>query len=60
MKPIPLIKTAILAAALAVSGGMTLAGTYNVSVDKIRIDTGEFKKTGIGYNGSQSTDRPAL
>jgi len=53
MKPIPLIKTATLAAALAVSGGMTLAGTYNFSVDKIRIDTREFKKTGIGYNMSQ-------
>jgi CopA family copper-resistance protein len=54
MKPIPLIKTAILAAALAVSGSMALPGTYNISVDKIRIDTGEFKKTGIGYNKSQS------
>jgi len=54
MKPIPLLKTAILAASVALSGGMTMAGTYNVSVDKIRIDTGEFRKTGIGYNQSQS------
>lgn len=54
MKPIPLLKTAVLAAALALSGGMTLAGTYNVSVDKIRIDTGTFKETGIGYNRSQT------
>ena len=54
MKPIPLFKTAILAAALALSGNMTLAGTYNISVDKIRIDTGTFKKTGIGYNRSQT------
>ncbi|MEQ3624192.1 MAG: copper resistance system multicopper oxidase [Celeribacter sp.] len=30
------------------------ASTYDVSVDKIRIDTGTFKKTGIGYNGSQT------
>lgn len=28
------------------------AGTYNLTVDKVEIDTGEFVKTGIGYNGS--------
>ncbi len=28
------------------------AGTYNLSVDKITIDTGDFQKQGIGYNGA--------
>ena len=29
-----------------------LAGTYNLTVDEVTIDTGDFKKTGIGYNGA--------
>lgn len=28
------------------------AGTYNLTVDTIVIDSGAFKKTGIGYNGA--------
>ena len=28
------------------------AGTYNITVDRLKIDTGAFTKTGIGYNGS--------
>lgn len=28
--------------------------TYDISVDKIRIDAGDFRKTGIGYNNSQT------
>ena len=28
------------------------AGTYNLTVDRVEIDTGSFKKTGIGYNGA--------
>ncbi|MAQ46386.1 MAG: copper oxidase [Confluentimicrobium sp.] len=43
--------TAFLGLALALPAH---AGTYDVSVDSIRIDTGTFKKTGIGYNGSQT------
>ena len=44
---------------LAVVLGLALglpaqAGTYAITVDKVRIDTGTFKKTGIGYNGSQT------
>ncbi|WP_122072291.1 copper resistance system multicopper oxidase [Pseudophaeobacter sp. EL27] len=31
-----------------------LAGTYDISVDKIRIDTGEFRRNGVGYNKSQT------
>ncbi|MEH6527408.1 MAG: copper resistance system multicopper oxidase [Sneathiella sp.] len=27
------------------------AGTYNLTVDRVQIDTGEFTKEGIGYNG---------
>ncbi len=28
-----------------------MAGTYDLTVDRVRIDTGEFVKQGIGYNG---------
>jgi CopA family copper-resistance protein len=28
------------------------AGTYNLTVDNVKIDTGEFVKDGIGYNGA--------
>ena len=28
------------------------ADIYNLTVDKVVIDTGEFKKEGIGYNGA--------
>lgn len=31
-----------------------LAGTYDISVDSIRIDTGEFRRNGVGYNKSQT------
>ncbi|MBT8005117.1 MAG: copper resistance system multicopper oxidase [Rhodospirillales bacterium] len=30
----------------------SIAGTYNLTVDKVTIDTGNFTKEGIGYNGS--------
>ncbi|MCM0612568.1 copper resistance system multicopper oxidase [Marinobacter sediminum] len=30
---------------------MGLAGEYNLTVDKVEIDTGNFEKAGIGYNG---------
>jgi L-ascorbate oxidase len=29
-----------------------LAGEYNLTVDRVEIDTGEFVKEGIGYNGT--------
>ncbi|MEQ8587361.1 MAG: copper resistance system multicopper oxidase [Thalassobaculaceae bacterium] len=32
----------------------TLAGEYNITVDRVAIDTGDFTKTGIGYNGSST------
>jgi CopA family copper-resistance protein len=28
------------------------AGEYNLTVDRVTIDTGDFKRTGIGYNGA--------
>ncbi|NQU61853.1 MAG: multicopper oxidase domain-containing protein, partial [Rhodospirillales bacterium] len=28
------------------------AGVYDISVDRVIIDTGAFKKEGIGYNGA--------
>ena len=42
---------------LGIGLGMALssaawAGTYNLTVDYVTIDTGEFTRTGIGYNGS--------
>lgn len=36
--------------ALAAPAGV--AGTYNLTVDEVIIDTGEFTKSGIGYNGA--------
>jgi CopA family copper-resistance protein len=31
---------------------LTNAGEYNITVDKVQIDTGDFVKEGIGYNGA--------
>ncbi len=32
--------------------GLVLAGEYNLTVDRVEIDTGDFVKEGIGYNGA--------
>ncbi|MBT6912809.1 MAG: multicopper oxidase domain-containing protein, partial [Rhodospirillaceae bacterium] len=40
---------ALLAAFVPLAGQ---AGTYDLTVDKVTIDTGKFKKQGIGYNGA--------
>ncbi|WP_104017593.1 copper resistance system multicopper oxidase [Roseovarius nitratireducens] len=32
---------------------ITSKGTYDVTVDRVRIDTGNFRKMGVGYNKSQ-------
>ena len=37
---------------MASAASAALAGTYNLTVDEITIDTGDFTKTGIGYNGA--------
>ncbi|MDA0655422.1 MAG: copper resistance system multicopper oxidase [Proteobacteria bacterium] len=43
----------LVAAALSVTASFSAAaGTYNLTVDPVVIDTGDFKKDGIGYNGA--------
>ncbi len=37
--------------ALALMGGV-MAGEYNLTVDPVEIDTGEFSRSGIGFNGA--------
>ncbi|WP_417531824.1 copper resistance system multicopper oxidase [Marinobacter lipolyticus] len=41
---------------LAILAGLmplpSLAGEYDISVDRVQIDTGDFVKEGIGYNGA--------
>ena len=31
-------------------GGVASAGEYNIFVDRVTIETGEFTRTGVGYN----------
>ncbi|MBU2959165.1 copper resistance system multicopper oxidase [Paracoccus sp. 1_MG-2023] len=53
MRHITLLRS--LAVVLGLGLGMPAqADTYDISVDKIRIDTGGFAGTGIGYNGRQT------
>ena len=33
-------------------GGFASAGEYNITVDRVTIDTGDFVRSGVGYNGS--------
>jgi CopA family copper-resistance protein len=40
------------AAFIAVAPLGAQAGTYNLTVDHVKIDTGDFVKDGIGYNGA--------
>lgn len=55
MHSIASLRTACAAAALALSAATAAqAGTYNITVDKIRIDAGDFRKSGVGYNISQT------
>ena len=47
------MKASVVAGALAlVLPVFANAGEYNLTVDRVEIDTGEFVKQGIGYNGS--------
>ena len=32
--------------------GNSIAAEYNLTVDRIKIDTGEFSRSGIGFNGA--------
>ena len=40
-----------LAAGVTLMPGLSLAKTYDLTVDRVIIDTGDFQKDGIGYNG---------
>ena len=52
MTPSGLARTLALATA-ALAPFAALAGTYDITVDPVRIETADFTKSGIGYNGSQ-------
>ncbi|GAA0843444.1 copper resistance system multicopper oxidase [Marinobacter szutsaonensis] len=47
------MKKALMAGALGfLMPAMAAAGEYNITVDRVMIDTGDFVKEGIGYNGA--------
>lgn len=55
MRPIASARVAIATIALALSATTAaMAGTYDITVDNIRIDAGDFRKKGVGYNKSQT------
>lgn len=55
MTTIAMVRAAAFGAGLAMLPvGAALAGTYDITVDRIAIDTGDFVKRGVGYNGSQT------
>ena len=43
---------ALAAGAVLWTASPALAGEYNLSVDRVTIDTGDFTRSGIGYNGA--------
>lgn len=52
-KQVYVMKKSILMAMLAGFAAATVnAGEYDISVDRVEIDTGDFVKEGIGYNGA--------
>lgn len=54
MSSIASVRVAFACAALTLSAANTTqAETYNITVDKVRLDTGDFRRNGVGYNGSQ-------
>ncbi|WP_416900284.1 MAG: copper resistance system multicopper oxidase [Minwuia sp.] len=53
-----LLNAAITAGALTAVAAPALAGTYNLTVDPVTIDTGGFTRSGVGYNGA--SPGPAL
>jgi len=53
MKKWTLARAVTLGLGLATAvANVALAETYDLTVDEVTIDTGAFKKTGIGYNGA--------
>ena len=48
-----LLSSVLLGASLMLAAaGSAFAGEYNLTVDRVTLDTGEFTKNGIGYNNS--------
>jgi len=48
-----LLSSALLGASLMLfAAGSAFAGEYNLTVDRVMLDTGDFTKNGIGYNNS--------
>lgn len=43
---------ALVAGAILWTAGAASAGEYNLTVDQVTIDTGDFTRSGIGYNGA--------
>ncbi|WP_108862292.1 multicopper oxidase domain-containing protein [Ruegeria sp. Alg231-54] len=55
MSSIKSLRAALTGATLALCSVTTAqAGTYNITVDKIRIGTEDFGKKGVGYNSTQT------
>ncbi|WP_193182769.1 copper resistance system multicopper oxidase [Nisaea sediminum] len=52
-------RASLLGAGLAAAlSGAAMAGEYNLTVDRVTVDTGSFTRSGIGYNGA--TPGPVL
>ena len=46
------MKTSLISGLLSLlMPALVLAGEYDLTVDRVKIDTGDFVKQGIGYNG---------
>ncbi|MBO6561855.1 MAG: copper resistance system multicopper oxidase [Nisaea sp.] len=46
-------RASLLGAGLAAAlSGAAMAGEYNLTVDRVTVDTGSFTRSGIGYNGT--------
>jgi CopA family copper-resistance protein len=58
MKILGSARALLLSAALSIAAGTAAADTYNLTVDRVTIDTGQFTRSGIGYNGA--TPGPVL
>jgi len=54
------MKTSLISGLLSLlMPALVLAGEYDLTVDRVKIDTGDFVKQGIGYNG-KSPDRSCV
>ena len=50
--PVSRIAAGLIVLAGAFASPVALAGTYDLTVDRVTIDTGDFTRSGIGYNGA--------